>query len=176
MRKYLKPVSKLFYGVIGMMMIVSIVEGATALAESTVTTYPGTMCQPFGGSSVNDIRYTSSGAYNQSTTQSLTVYCPIPYTLSGGKLSSVIIDVKDQSDEATISCTAYVRGLNGDLVHSESGNSEEFFGGNSDVFLMNMNYDGSGGVYNVRCRLPQRIGGVGAFTVVSYSAWENNNN
>ncbi|GJL65300.1 MAG: hypothetical protein NPIRA05_02710 [Nitrospirales bacterium] len=146
--------------------------GGLAQAETTTTTYPGTMCQPYNPTASDNIRYSSQGVYNNSSTQSATVYCPVPYTLSGGQLSYVIVDVKDQSSSATIYCTAYIRGLNGKYVYSKSGNSDEFFGGNSDVFISGITYSDGGGIYNVSCNLPKKVSGVPSFSVVSYSAFE----
>ncbi|GJL54658.1 MAG: hypothetical protein NPIRA02_17900 [Nitrospirales bacterium] len=158
----------------GVLMIVSIVGSGAANAETKTTTYPGTMCQPYNSTAADNVRYTTQGVYNNSMAQTSTVKCPIPYTLSGGKLSYVIVDVKDQSDARTISCTAYVRGLDGDYVTSNSANSDEFFGGNSDVFIDGISYTDGGGIYGVSCNLPSRLAGVPAFQVVSYSAYESN--
>ena len=164
----------MLYSLMGVMMFVGVVGTGSAQAETKTTTYPGTMCQPYNPTASNNVRYSSQGVYNDSASQSATVYCPVPYTLSGGKLTYVIVDVKDQSNSATISCTAYVRGLNGSYVTSKSGNSDEFFGGNSDVFIPSISYTGGGGIYNVLCSLPQRIAGVPSFSVVSYSVYETN--
>ena len=172
MKATLNQVTKLVYPMLGVMMFVGVVGSGTAQAETKTSTYPGTMCQPYNPVAATNVRYTTSGVYNNSTTQNSTVKCPIPYTLSGGKLNYVIVDVKDKSNSATIYCTAYVRGLDGKFVTSKSGNSDQFFGGNSDVFISGISYPGGGGIYNLSCSLPKKLSGVASFSVVSYSVYE----
>ena len=166
---------KSIYVFAGAMMVMGIVGSGSASAEVKMTTYPGTMCQPHTPTTANNIRYNTQGVYNNSTTQTASVKCPVPYTLYGGKLSSVIVDVKDYSDSATVTCWAYIRKSNGQSVHMVSANSDQFFGGNSNVYMTNINYDGNGLFYNLACSLPKKLSGVPQFSVVGYHVTEVSN-
>ncbi len=166
---------KSIYVLAGAMIMMGIVESGSASAEVKLSTYPGTMCQPHTPTTASNIRYNTQGVYNNSTTQSATVKCPVPYTLYGGKLTSVIVDVKDYSDSATVTCWAYIRKSNGQSVHMESANSDEFFGGNNNVYMTNITYDENALFYNLSCSLPKKLSGVPQFSVVGYHVTETSN-
>ncbi len=166
---------KSIYVFAGAMMVMGIVGSGSASAEVKMTTYPGTMCQPHTPTTASNIRYNTQGVYNNSTTHTATVKCPVPYTLYGGKLTSVIIDVKDYSDSATVTCWAYIRKSNGQAHHMASANSDQFFGGNSNVYMTNINYDGNAVFYNLSCSLPKKLSGVPQFSVVGYHVTEVSN-
>lgn len=155
---------KVVCSLMGVMMIIGMTWSGSVHAETQTRTYPGTLCQPYNPTASN-IRYTTAGVYNNSTTHMATVKCPIPATLSGAKLSSVIVDVKDQSNTANINCWVYIRGFNGQLVHQESANSGQF----GDIYMTTINYEDNGsGVYNLSCSLPKKQSGVPAFYVLAY--------
>ncbi len=176
MKTLTHTMKKSIYVFTGAMMVMGMVWSGSAYAEVKTTTYPGTMCQPFNSGAAEKIRYTTQGVQNNSTTASVTVKCLVPSTLSGGKLSSVIIDVKDHSDSATIACSVYIRKLNGQLVHNQSANSDQFGGGNWDVFMTNINYGGNGaGFYNLSCSLPKKLSGIPQFSIVGYHVTEVSN-
>ena len=175
--KMLKDGIMQFVCSLGILMLTGMVWSGSVYAEVKTTTYPGTMCQPYSPTTANNVRYNTQGVYNNSTTQTATVKCPIPFTLPGGKLSSVIVDVKDYSFSATITCQAYIRKLDGESVHMVSANSDQYFGGNSDVFMTNINYGGNGGdavFYNLSCGLPKKLSGIPQFAVVGYHVTETN--
>lgn len=175
MQTFSTTMKKAAYVFAGTMML-GIVGSGSAFAEIKTTTYPGTMCQPYSSTTANNIRYNTAGVYNNSTTHSATVKCPMPKTLEDGKLGSVIVDVKDYSDSATIYCTVYVRKINGQWVHQESSNSDQYFLGNSDVFMTTINYGSNDGTfYNLSCSLPKKLSGIPKFSVVGYHVTEVSN-
>lgn len=153
----------------GIMMLAGIVWSGSAYAELKSTVYPGTMCQPYNPGAAKKIRYTTEGVYNSSTTHSVTVKCPVPSTIPG-KLYSVLVDVKDQSDLATITCHVYIRKSNGLLVHSEVAHSDQIGSGNGNVVMNGISYEvnGQARLYNLSCSLPKKLPGTKAFTVIAY--------
>lgn len=157
MQTFSTSMKKAAYVFAGALMVMGIVGSGSASAEVKTTTYPGTMCQPHTPNTANNIRYNAQGVYNNSTTQTATVKCPVPKTLVSGKLKSVIIDVKDFSHSATVTCYTYIRKANGQAHHMVSANSDQYFGGNSDVFMTNINYNGQGSFFNLSCSLPKKL-------------------
>ncbi len=174
MKTFSTAMTKAVYVFAGAMMVFGMFGSGSAFAEVKTVTYPGTMCQPYNPGGADKIRYTTEGVYNSSTSSSVTLKCPVPAMLNG-KLGGVIVDVKDYSDSATITCMAYIRKLNGQLVHSQSANSDQYFGGNNDVFMTSISYGGYNGVakiYNLSCSLPKKLSGVPAFSIIAYHVTE----
>jgi len=175
MRKCLKHTTKLAFVVMGVGVICSYLGAQDVHAQahgwSASPTYPGTMCQPRDPTSHEKLRYSSKSAYNASSTTTVFVKCPIPQLDTTKKLNYVIADVTDKSDGGTITCIVSVRGLDGVEMHQMGSDSDTYFGGNSDVFIGNMVYDGNPSYANMHCRLPKKVAGDLNFSINSYTVY-----
>ena len=130
------------------------------------------MCQKFNPGDAADIRYSAAGIVNWGALHDLNVLCPIPKTVPSSKLKTVVVDVKDLSDSATIYCHVMIHGTDGEFVYQKGGHSDQYFGGNSDIFIQDISYAERGSSYNLACTIPKRIPGSQVFRIFEYRVLE----
>lgn len=174
--RILRPlITKLAYLLLGVVLAVGVDGTGAAQAETKMTRYPGSMCQVSNPASGREVSIWEDFVFNYSQTRSAIVHCPIPKTLSGGKLTNVHVDVLDEARWVSIPCAAKVTGSK-DYARSsfKVSSDSDALGRGVGVYLGGFDYNGqTGDVYSLSCTLPKWTPSDGGFfTIYSYGVWE----